>query len=429
MKPVVCASLWLTILFSAQGFAQPEAAFEALRERAEQEGWTFSVAENEATAYPIDRLCGLVPPKNWRAGAVFRSFGEKGGVPEVLDLRPYCTPVRNQGGCGSCWAFGTVGVLESLIKLKDNVERDLSEQWLVSCNTETEPPHLLRKGEWGCEGGWFAHDYHEWKPDPCGGSGAVLESQFPYVAEDAPCGCPYAHAYWIDAWAYIAGEDEIPSVNAIKQAILDYGPVSAAVYADEAFTHYHGGVFNASQLEEPNHAVILAGWDDTMGANGAWILRNSWGQSWGIGGYMYIEYGCSNVGYGACFVEYTGTGQGEGPAVAVHADRAVVEEGGSLTLHAIASGIGGLHYHWQKDGMPVGEDLDSLTISVAEADDAGTYACEVSDLRGISLSGGFRIEVVEAGSLPASQRWTQISLLLACAFAALLLLPRQRRRA
>ncbi|MBD3335250.1 MAG: DUF333 domain-containing protein, partial [Candidatus Eisenbacteria bacterium] len=77
-----------------------------------------------------------------------------------------CTSIKNQGGCGSCWAFGTMAALECNILIKDGVEEDLSEQWLVSCNSDG----------WGCGGGWFAHDYLMWKGDPCGDSGAVLEA-------------------------------------------------------------------------------------------------------------------------------------------------------------------------------------------------------------------------------------------------------------
>jgi putative hemolysin len=76
-----------------------------------------------------------------------------------------CTSIKSQGSCGSCWAFGTVVPLESAILIKDGVEVDLSEQWLVSCNSDG----------WSCSGGWFAHNYHQWKTDPCGDSGAVLE--------------------------------------------------------------------------------------------------------------------------------------------------------------------------------------------------------------------------------------------------------------
>lgn len=67
-----------------------------------------------------------------------------------------CTPIRNQGMCGSCWAFATVGVFESKLLIEANNSQDLSEQYLVSCNTDG----------WGCDGGWWAHDYHIWKIPP-----------------------------------------------------------------------------------------------------------------------------------------------------------------------------------------------------------------------------------------------------------------------
>jgi len=306
--------LILALFWTGQALAQlSKADIAAMRVRGEREGWTFVVAENEAVRYPLKDLCGLVVPDDWRDRAPVVSFKAQPELPSAFDWRPYCTPVKDQDGCGSCWAFATVGTLECAISIKDGVTVDLSEQWLISCNNETEPPHLLGEGVWGCDGGWFAHDYHRWKPDECGESGAVLEADFPYAHQDLPCNCPeggYDHYYWIYSWGYVAGQEEVPDTDSIKQAIMTYGPVCAAVYADGPFSAYAGGVFNASTLEEVNHAIILVGWDDSLGTEGAWILRNSWGTSWGMDGYMYIEYGCSNVGFGACYVDYPGGGPG-----------------------------------------------------------------------------------------------------------------------
>ena len=89
----------------------------------------------------------------------------------------------------------------------------------------------------------------------------------------------------------------------IKQVILDLGPVSCAVYADAAMTAYRGGVFNSCGFGAVNHAVMIVGWDDTQGANGVWIMRNSWGTAWGENGYMRIQYGCSSIGYAANFID------------------------------------------------------------------------------------------------------------------------------
>jgi C1A family cysteine protease len=97
----------------------------------------------------------------------------------------------------------------------------------------------------------------------------------------------------------------VPSIAAIKQAIYDHGPVSAAVCAGLSFSDYTGGyVFETHECSSVDHAIVLVGWDDNQGANGIWLLRNSWGTSWGEGGYMRIGYGVNNVGFAANYVVY-----------------------------------------------------------------------------------------------------------------------------
>jgi C1A family cysteine protease/putative hemolysin len=216
-------------------------------------------------------------------------------LPTSFDWRDLdgCSSIKNQGNCGSCWAFGTAAALECNILIKDAVEEDLSEQWLVSCNQEG----------YGCGGGWWVHDYFQYSTDPCGDAGAVLEADFPYTATNAPCNCPYPHFYFIDGWGFVTGW-EVPPVDMIKQAILDYGPVSVAVIVNNAFHDYTGGVFDDCTTGDCNHAVALVGWDDTQGSNGVWFLRNSWGPGWGEDGYMKIEYNCSLVGYASVWVHY-----------------------------------------------------------------------------------------------------------------------------
>ncbi|MFH1747382.1 MAG: C1 family peptidase [Planctomycetota bacterium] len=270
---------------------------DALRDQGVREGWTFTVSENPATQYSLDELCGLVVPERWWEGATFDPCLPTRDLPEAYDWRDYdgVTPIRNQGGCGSCWAFGTVGAMECAIKIRDGVSVDLSEQWLVSCNSNG----------WSCSGGWWAHNYHVWKGDDCGESGAVPESAFPYVAQDVSCDCPYPHTYWLAAWAFIGAPYTTPDTNSIKYAIANFGPVGVTVYVNSAFQAYSGGVFDGCAEGTINHAVVLVGWDDND-SGGVWILRNSWGPWWGEDGYMRIPYGCSEVGYAACYVRYEG---------------------------------------------------------------------------------------------------------------------------
>jgi C1A family cysteine protease len=302
---MVLSFIWMmSSVSSAIGLSRAD--IDSLRKQGEAEGWTFTVGENPATQYSLDQLCGMKPPDHWWVGAKFNPFLSPSPSPKSLptafswcDSAGGCPPVRNQGSCGSCWAFSTVGALECNIKIKDKVTVDLSEQWLVSCNTD----------DWGCGGGWWAHDYHQWKTDPCGGTGAVLESNFPYTATDASCNCPYPHDYLIQDWGFVGSSYGVPTVGAIKQAILDYGPVSVTVYVNSAFQAYTGGVFNGCASGDVNHGVVLVGWDDDQGTAGVWIMRNSWGSGWGEGGYMRIPYNCSNIGYAACYVVYAGTAQ------------------------------------------------------------------------------------------------------------------------
>ena len=204
-----------------------------------------------------------------------------------------CTPVGDQGQCGSCWAFATVGPLELNIIIQEGETEDLSEQYLVCCNAES----------WGCDGGSWAHDYHAWEvPSGEDGAGAVREATFPYTGRDDPCQPPHPHLFQIESWDYVGEGSSVPDIVDIKQAIYEHGPVAAAVCVNSAFQGYRGGVFEGPGCVLVNHAVVLVGWDDDQGDAGVWYLRNSWGPEWGEGGYMRIGYGVSNVGFGANYV-------------------------------------------------------------------------------------------------------------------------------
>jgi hypothetical protein len=139
------------------------------------------------------------------------------------------------------------------------------------------------------------------------GPGAVLNASKPYTGTDSSCGGPYNHPYKLTNWAYVGSEEAVPTIDEIKQAIYTYGPISAAVYAGPNFQAYSGGIFNTNESGQINHAIVLVGWNDDLGPdNGYWILRNSWGTSWGESGYMRIRYGMNQVGYAANFIEYAG---------------------------------------------------------------------------------------------------------------------------
>ncbi len=315
LLPLIVLGLIATVAAGAStAYAQLTAAdIAALRERGRKEGWTFQVGESSATRRPLSQLCGAVEPPDWRENARFEP-GPKhfGPLPATFDWRTQgaSVPIRDQLNCGdrgSCWAFATVGPLEYGIQIKDGLGVDLSEQYLISCNT-TANPH------WDCDwGGWAAHDWHMNTAGSCGHTGAVLEAYYPYIHADPACTCTKStnHVYRIRSWAYLGGrQDTNPPVDVLKQAILDHGPITVCVYAgptNSPFHAYAGGIFNAcsGSNTDHDHMVVLVGWDDNQGG-GVWFARNSWGTDWGENGYMRITYNCCNIGYAACYIDYAG---------------------------------------------------------------------------------------------------------------------------
>lgn len=315
-------------LLHAQTFGTPSTeALNRLAQAREMVGAdrSFKVGYNPALEYSIDQLCGLKMPADWELRAPLAEAEPLAvTLPSSYDWRDYngVTSVKDQGGCGGCWAFSTVGVLESQIKLKCGVEADLSEQYLISCNVDN----------WDCvKGGWFAHDYHlDLVPPSETKAGAVKESSFPYQASDVACAGPYTHPYKISSWAYIGSSSGVPSVSAIKQAIYEHGPVAVSICAGNTFSAYTSGIFDDDETcsGTVNHAVLLVGWKDDLGTdNGYWILKNSWGTYWGESGYMRIRYGVSNVGYAANYVEFSNCPASSLPTVTITASDATAVEG------------------------------------------------------------------------------------------------------
>ena len=222
----------------------------------------------------------------------------KESLPSSFDWRNYnggdwTTSIRNQGQCGSCWAFGAIGALEAAINIEyDNpeVDMDLSEQYLVSCSPDN-----------GCWGG-FANRSFEWMYET---GGAIPESCFPYIAENGSCDdkCPNWENYLLpigNYWTAINQSDEV-----IKQALIENGPLVAdvAVY-DDWFEYRHGILEHPRQesetLEDINHQPVIVGYNDN---EQCWIVKNSWGTRWGEDTYGITgEKGWCRIKYGDYFI-------------------------------------------------------------------------------------------------------------------------------
>ena len=145
----------------------------------------------------------------------------------------------------------------------------------------------------------------------CCGAGVAAEDDFPYDATDGACLTGIPTPYRVSAWSYVDTGSTIPEIGELKEALCKHGPLVVAVFATPSFQSYTGGVFderNKGTHDAPvNHAVALIGWSDKKKA---WLIKNSWGVGWGESagygrqrGFMWIEYGCNNVGYGAAWAD------------------------------------------------------------------------------------------------------------------------------
>lgn len=198
------------------------------------------------------------------------------------------TPVRNQGACGSCWAFATLGAFEGSYAIRNKSLVDSSEQDILNCS-----------GKGTCKGGWWAFDYVV-------GTGVASEAGYPYTHTDSPCKKNTGHPFRGIAWGYVGSSNKVPSVSQLKSALCTYGPLTVAVRVTTGFQAYTGGVFSEKDTGSINHGVTMVGWDDSKGA---WLIKNSWGTGWGETGgygsergYMWIKYGSNSIGYAAAWV-------------------------------------------------------------------------------------------------------------------------------
>ena len=187
---------------------------------------------------------------------------EKGGV----------TPVKNQGQCGSCWAFSTTGAVEGAMFVKTGKLESYSEQQLVDCAGVT--------GNEGCNGGLMddAFKYIETNP-------LELEGDYTYTAKDGTCS--YDKSKGVGLVAAFADVAE-GSASQLQAALSEHGPVSVAIEADQfSFQMYTSGVLTKGCGTNLDHGVLAVGYG-TENDTPYFIVKNSWGASWGDHGYIKI---------------------------------------------------------------------------------------------------------------------------------------------
>jgi cathepsin L len=179
------------------------------------------------------------------------------------------TPVKDQAQCGSCWAFSTTGSMESTVFLATQTLPSLSEQELVDCAGSS--------GNQGCNGG-LMDDAFTWIIKN-GGLGS--EESYPYTARDGTCK-KVASVAKISGYTDVKGETDLMSAINMK-------PVSIAVNA-QPWQTYRSGVFSGCRTKQLDHGVLLVGYG-TDGSQDYWLIKNSWGASWGEQGYIRMVRG------------------------------------------------------------------------------------------------------------------------------------------
>jgi C1A family cysteine protease len=193
-------------------------------------------------------------------------------VPDTIDwvTKGAVTGVKNQGQCGSCWAFSTTGSIEGAVAIKTGNLISVSEQQLVDCSTA--------EGNQGCNGG-LMDDAFEYV---ISNGGICSEASYPYTAADGTCkSCSVVSK--IAKYVDVAQDDETALQAAVAQQ-----PVSVAVEADQSgFQFYSSGIFSGTCGTNLDHGVLAVGYGSDNGVD-YWLVKNSWGASWGLSGYIKL---------------------------------------------------------------------------------------------------------------------------------------------
>jgi hypothetical protein len=330
VRQIVLAVLPFAILFQFVSFAAgaeklpfyPDDSLAVVREKIKANGYHFTVASNWVVKLPPARREQLRGRRNF--GRPVRIESEEvfdpgpvaaylaSPVPVHFDWRnvnghSYIGPIRRQGNCGACYAFGACaaaeGVYNRVAGLRDADCIDFSEAFIIFCLDDLYP------GFSGCRGSDYEYD----ELNALVESGVCHEARFPYdsgLRECRPDFSPPTIRFF--AWYRLPCNN----VAAIKAAIYYCGVVDVALLTNPAFDAYQSGIYEDTRTScddqeedycyyaKTDHVAALVGWDDNDG-DGYWILRNSWGREWGEDGYMRISFRAAHVACAACYLLYS----------------------------------------------------------------------------------------------------------------------------
>ncbi|XP_041360896.1 dipeptidyl peptidase 1-like [Gigantopelta aegis] len=213
-------------------------------------------------------------------------------LPKEFDWRDvngvsFVSPVRDQGSCGSCYAFGSMAMYEARQRIVTNntVQLVFSTQDVVSCSQYSQ----------GCEGGFpylvagkYGQDF-----------GLIEDSCFPYSARDEPCKMSQCRRYYTRDYYYVGGFYGACNEALMRIELVKNGPIAVSFEVYPDFPSYKGGIYIHTKLadrfnpwEITNHVVLIVGYGrDLKSGVPFWIVKNSWGNKWGEDGYFRIRRG------------------------------------------------------------------------------------------------------------------------------------------
>jgi hypothetical protein len=211
-------------------------------------------------------------------------------------------PVQDQGDCGCCWIFGSVGAYDANYIASLDKDVNAAEQHILNCVQTTDSD--------ACNGGWPA-DALDFLTNA--GTGTRGDPKMAYLARRDTCDPNAAIKFKAVRFGYVNPNSpgQVPDTEELKQAIFQYGAVVVAVNATNYFMAYKNGKFDLNEGGDINHAVALVGWT-TEDKVVYWRLRNSWSNTWGENGYMWIKAGSNQVGFGAMWVTASPDSNGGG---------------------------------------------------------------------------------------------------------------------